>query len=447
MVNNNFYSESIEMSRGTLGTTRANFLEIQTIDRPINAEITIPTSKSLTHRSLIIASLAKGTSKITNPLIAEDTLLTLQALQAMNVPITKLHSDFLIEGTAGKLQAPCSPLFLENSGTSLRLLTTIASLIPNPTILTGNKDLKERPIHDLLKGLQQLGVKSEFLGEKGKLPIKICSQLHGGITRMRGDISSQFISSLLISAPYAKKDITIIPTTPLKSEPYIRLTIEIMKEFGIMVKRTNNRFQVKAGQRYSAKDYSVEGDFSSASYFLAAAAILGGVIRISNLNWESQQADRVILEYLERMGCTIQQNNNDIQVERDPDEPLEGLSVDMHNCPDIVPTIAIIACFASSPTIIRNIAHLKFKETDRLAAITTELEKLGVNVQSTDDSLKIFPLKKIPSKVLIETYNDHRIAMSFAIAGLKIPGITIKNPTCVKKSFPNFFEVLLQLYP
>lgn len=446
MANNNFHSGYLEISSGSFGSTRANLLEIQTIDRPIDAEITVPSSKSFTHRAFIIASLAEGTSKITNPLMAEDTLLTLQALQAMNVTITKMNSDFLIEGIAGKLQAPSSPLFLENSGTSLRLLTTIASLIPNPTILTGNKHLQERPIHDLLKGLQQLGVKSEFLEERGKLPIKICSQLQGGVTRIRGDISSQFISSLLISAPYAKEDITIIPTTPLKSAPYIQLTIEIMKEFGITVKSTKNRFHVKAGQRYSAKDYSVEGDFSSASYFLAAAAILGGVIRINNLNWESQQADRAILEYLERMGCTIKRKENIIKIERDPDKPLQGLSVDMHNCPDIVPTIAIIACFASSPTVIRNIAHLKFKETDRLAAITTELKKLGVNVQATNNSLKIFPLKKTPQKVLIETYNDHRIAMSFAIAGLKIPGITIKNPICVKKSFPNFFQVLSSLY-
>ncbi|MFX1536667.1 MAG: 3-phosphoshikimate 1-carboxyvinyltransferase [Promethearchaeota archaeon] len=420
------------------------YFEINPIDHEIDVEIEIPSSKSFTHRAFIIAALSNGDSTILKPLASEDTLLTLEALKKMGVPIKEIKGGYLIHGTAGKLEVPNVDIMLNNSGTSLRLLTSVATLADGEVVLTGNERMCERPVKDLIDALYNLGVKIEYLNKPGYPPVKISSNFEGGKTHLRGDVSSQYFSSILICAPYAKKDVEIIPTTHIKSKPYIDITIEMMEKFGVVVK-SEDIFKVKSGQSYKATDYVVEGDFSSASYFFAATAVLGGSIRIFNLNRNSNQGDRSFLNYMSIMGCNVTYTENYIELERDPRKPLKGIEVDMKNTPDIVQTLAIVACFASSPTIIRNIAHLRHKETDRIKSTATELRKLGVIVRTTNDSITIHPPKKLKSAT-IETYNDHRTAMSFSIAGLKIPGVVVKNPECVKKSFPDFYHILQKIY-
>ncbi|MFX0090958.1 MAG: 3-phosphoshikimate 1-carboxyvinyltransferase [Candidatus Hodarchaeota archaeon] len=419
-------------------------VEIKPITHPIDTEIKIPASKSFTHRAFIIAGLADGDSKITHPLIAEDTVLTLKALKMMGVRAEKIENGYLIHGVAGKPKAPDNEIMLNNSGTSLRLLTSVAALADGEIILTGDLRMCERPVKDLTDALYKLGVKSQYLKNQGYPPVKIFSSLKGGKTQMSGNTSSQYFSSVLISSPYAEEDVEIIPTTHIKSRPYIDLTVEMMERFGVDVE-AGSIFRVKSGQTYQATDYMVEGDFSSASYFFAVVAVLGGSIRVLGLNKNSRQGDRSFLRYLSMMGCKVTYADDSIKVEHDLRGPLKGIDVDMKNSPDIVQTLAIVACFAASPTTIRNIGHLKHKETDRIESTATELRKIGATVETTADTMIICPLKE-PRPATIETYNDHRMCMSFSIAGLKIPGIIIKNPGCVKKSFPNFFDMLNQIY-
>ncbi|MFX1252308.1 MAG: 3-phosphoshikimate 1-carboxyvinyltransferase [Promethearchaeota archaeon] len=425
-------------------TKNMDSFEISPIEHEINAEIEIPSSKSFTHRAFIIAALSHGDSTILKPLASEDTLLTLEALKKMGVPIKEIKGGYLIHGTAGQLKVPPVDIMLNNSGTSLRLLTSVATLADGEIVLTGNERMCKRPIKDLIDALYKLGVKIEYLNKPGYPPVKVFSNIEGGKTHLRGDVSSQYFSSILICAPYAKKDVEIIPTTHIKSKPYIDITIEMMERFGVLVK-SEDIFRVKSGQSYQATDYVVEGDFSSASYFFAATAVLGGSIRIFNLNKNSKQGDRSFLNFMSMMGCNVIYAEDYIELERDPRRSLKGIDVDMKNTPDIVQTLAIVACFASSPTIIRNIAHLRYKETDRIKSTATELRRLGVTVRTTTDSITIYPPKKLRSAT-IETYNDHRMAMSFSIAGLKIPGVIVKNPECVKKSFPEFYHILQKIY-
>lgn len=418
-------------------------LSIQQIDHPIDNEITITPSKSVTHRALLITSLANGTSKITNPLIADDTLFTLQALKAMGVEIQQTPQEFIIHGTSGDLKASKQKIYVENSGSSFRFLTTLASLAKGKTVLTGNSRLCERPIKGLVDALLPLGVKINYLSKAGFPPIEVLSNLSGGQTYLNGDISSQYFSSILMSAPYAKENITIKTKNlnTIKSKPYINLTVDMMNHFGVQVESDNDCFYVDSNQYYEPKNYHIEGDFTNASYFFSVAAILGGRIRIFGLNKHSSQGDIVFLKLLNDMGCEITCRNNFIQVERAPEKPLKGIKVNMGGCPDIVQSLAIVACFASSPTTIHNINHLKFKETDRLNAMSVELAKIGVKTEINETTLKIYPIQN-PKPTIIETYNDHRMAMSFSIIGLKIPDIVIKNPDCVNKSFPKFFDTL-----
>lgn len=409
----------------------------------INAVVEAPPSKSYTNRALIVAALANGESIIKNPLFSDDTEYMASALEKFGVKIERKADAFVMHGTDGKLAKPKEKVFVGNAGTTMRFIASFAALSAGEAVITGDRRMQQRPISDLLDGLRQLGVKSE--SSNGFPPVKIYGgSFIGGKALLKGSVSSQYLSSIMMCAPYAKKGIEIIIEGELASKPYADITIDVMKSFGVAAKNIDySRFIISNKIKYKPKSYKVEGDASSASYFFAAAAITKGKIMVKNVNPYSIQGDIKFVELLEKMGCTIRKGKDFIEV-NGQERSLKGIEVDMNGMPDAVPTLAVTSMFADSTTTIRNVPNLRFKETDRLRALASELRKIGANVEEMQDGLKI--KRRRLQKAVIETYNDHRMAMSFAIAGLAINGIRIKNPKCVSKSFPDFWERFNSLY-
>ena len=413
--------------------------KILPLNEGIKLNINVPGSKSLTHRALIVAALAEGESLLKNLLLAEDTLLTISALKQMGIKIETLNNTAKIYGKNGKISSPKNPIYLGNSGTSMRLLTAICALGKGQFILTGNERMQQRPIQPLIDALKIWKVDAYTEKDNGCPPVIIKADgIKGGKTQIDASISSQFVSGLLLAAPYAENDCIIEVKGRLSSRPYVDLTLKVMKDFGIQVENKDYQYFFVPKGNYKAKDYIIEGDCSTASYFWAAAAILKGEVTVSPINADSAQADIGFVWILEKMGCKVEIKENGIKV---IGKDLKGISVDMNNMPDVVPTLAVVAAFAKGVTEIKNVAHLRYKECDRLHALANELKKIGINVEEKKGGLIIEGGK--PHGTIIETYNDHRIAMSFAIAGLKVPGIEIINPDCVKKSFPGFWETEL----
>jgi 3-phosphoshikimate 1-carboxyvinyltransferase len=407
----------------------------------INADIIVPGSKSYTHRILIASALSNGSCAVTNALRSEDTLLTLEALQKMGVHTQDHEGILTIRGTGGKLRSP-KEIFLGNSGTSMRLLTALAALGNGKTILTGTERMKSRPIEDLISGMQQMDIPVRSVNNTGCPPVEVMGgNIKGGSILLRCGISSQYLSALLLIAPFARDglDVTIIEG-PV-SRPYIDMTLEVMAQFGISVERQGyERFRIPGGQVYQSGDYTVESDASNASYFWAAAAVTGGRVKVKGISPSSRQGDLRLLECFKQMGCTVIHEPDGIVVKGGS---LTAIEVDMADMPDMVPTLGVMAAFAQGTTKIKNVAHLKAKESDRLAAVAAELTKMGIRAETADTGLTI--TGGVPHAAEIDTYNDHRIAMCFAVAGLKVPGVVIKDETCVEKSFPNFWETFERL--
>lgn len=405
----------------------------------MSGTVTAPPSKSYSHRAIILAALAKGVSRISNYLDSDDINVTIDALRALGVPITKTKSTLIVNGTAGILPKQDTPIHLDfnHSGTSLRLVTAVAALSPNEIVLDGSKRLRKRPIKDLVEALSLLGLSYEYHAKQGFLPMKI----HGGKLSAKnvlinGSVSSQFISAILIIAPLVGP-MTITVSGALKSRPYIDMTLDMIKTFGGLVKNTGYRsFIIEAKHQYASCTYHVEGDFSSASYLFAAAAVCGTTITVGGLNHDSPQADRSILDIVESMGCRVKKGESKISV---TGAPLRGITVDMSNSPDIVQTVAAIAPYATTTTTITNISHLKYKESDRIYDTLTELKKMNVDIAATCDSITINPSKPVGTS--IDTHADHRMAMMASIVALRASGkTTIQNADVVTKSYPGFFE-------
>lgn len=409
----------------------------------LNATVQIPGSKSYTHRALIISSLADGESVLFNPLRSEDTYYTSNALIKFGIPIFWNNNQAYISGSGGRLLPPFERIFVGNSGTSMRFLTAVASLINGKVLLEGNQRMKNRPTIGLNEALKNLGI--NVYTEENKNSLVVCVEsdgLKGGHTQVKGRESSQFISALLMIAPYSQKGVEIEVIGELVSKPYVDITIDIMAAFGIKVIREGFRFfSVPSGISYQPRKYWIEGDASNASYFFSAAAITGGRVRVEKINPYSLQGDIRFIKILEEMGCSVFCGEDWMEV---IGGNLHGIEIDMSETPDLVPTLAVTASFAEGKTTLKNIGHLRFKESDRIAALTNELTKIGARVQSGKDWLTIEGETHEGTEV--ETYNDHRIAMSFAIAGLKIPGIKIRGEDCVNKSFPQFWETFETLY-
>ena len=427
-------------------------LRITPISHTLNATVRVPGSKSLTNRALLIASLANGTTHLTNTLFSDDSRYFAKALQTLgfDVQLDEANFSMTVTGLGGKIPAKKAELFIGNAGTAARFLSAFLTLGDGEYILDGEPRMRERPIGDLVEALAQLGcdIKAMQNAEGGMQicpPVKItASGLQGGKTKIAGDISSQFLSALLMVAPYAQSPIEVELTTDLNSKPYVDMTISIMKDFGVEIERSGYQsFKVSpSNYQLPITSYPIESDASAASYFFAAPAICGGTVKVENISRKSVQGDVAFVDVLKQMGCTVEESDNSIIVHRP--SSIVGIDVDMRDIPDTAQTLAAVAPFASSPTRIRGIASARVKETDRVHATCVELDRLGVRVEEHEDGMTIHPVEKMRS-ASIQTYNDHRMAMAFSLIGLRFDGVTIENPACVSKTFPNFFEVLAQL--
>jgi 3-phosphoshikimate 1-carboxyvinyltransferase len=408
----------------------------------VQATLTLPGSKSYTHRALMAAALAAGESVLTNALAAEDTELTAQALTQLGVGVDWQGTTIRVTGRGGRWLPVALPIYLGNSGTSMRFLTALVALGEGEYRLTGTDRLCQRPLGELLEALRQAGVRAVSERGDGCPPVRVTGGLTGGKAQLSGAISSQYLSALLFIGPLAPKGLKIDITGSLVSRPYVDLTLEVLADFGVSYYREGYRhFELPGGQGYLPRDYEIEADASSASYFWAAAALTGGRVTITNLSLESSQGDAAFPEVLGQMGCTVESTPAGLTVQGGE---LRGVEVNMATMPDLVPTLGVLAAFAAGETVITGVAHLRHKESDRLAAVATELGKLGIEARETADGLVI--RGGAPQGAVIHTYNDHRLAMSFAVAGLKAPGMSITDPDCVAKSFPDFWEFFDRLY-
>jgi 3-phosphoshikimate 1-carboxyvinyltransferase len=410
--------------------------------KPVQATLTLPGSKSYTHRALMAAALAAGESVLTNALKAEDTELTARALAQLGAGIDWQGATVRVTGREGRWLPVTLPIYLGNSGTSMRFLTALVALGQGEYLLTGTARLCRRPLGELLTALGEIGVRTVCDKDDGCPPVRVTGGLTGGQTNLSGGTSSQYLSALLFIGPLAPKGLEIQVTGELVSRPYVDLTLEVLSDFGISYYREGYRlFRLPGGQVYQPRDYEIEADASSASYFWAAAALTGGRVTITNLSLESSQGDAAFPEVLERMGCALESTPAGLTVQGGP---LQGVEVNMAAMPDLVPTLAVLAAFAQGDTVITGVAHLRHKESDRLAAVAAELTRLGIEARETEDGLVI--RGGAPRGTVIHTYDDHRLAMSFAVAGLKAAGMSIADPDCVAKSFPGFWEFFARLY-
>lgn len=417
----------------------------------VEGTVNLPGSKSLSNRALLLAALAKGTTKLTNLLDSDDVRYMLNALAELgvNYQLSEDKSTCEIEGLGRPFQWQDGlALFLGNAGTAMRPLTAALCLatsdtLPQEIILTGEPRMKERPIQHLVDALRQAGAEIQYLEQEGYPPLAIRNVgLKGGKVKIDGSVSSQFLTALLMAAPMASADTEIEIIGELVSKPYIDITLNMMAAFGVEVENHHyQRFTVKGQQQYqSPQHFLVEGDASSASYFLAAAAIKGKV-KVTGVGKDSIQGDRLFAEVLAKMGAKITWGDDFIQVEQGK---LVGIDMDMNHIPDAAMTIATTALFAQGETVIRNIYNWRVKETDRLSAMATELRKVGATVEEGEDFIRIQPLPLEQFKPAeIETYNDHRMAMCFALIALSNTPVTILDPKCTAKTFPTFFDTFL----
>lgn len=414
----------------------------------IVATVRVPGSKSITQRALIAAALAEGDSRLTGPLASEDTDYTAKALRAMGVTVDDQEADWTIIGCGGLITAPGQEIYLGNNGTATRFLTSVAALGEGVFIINGSKRMTERPIRPLMEALAGWGVAIRSLADTGCPPLEIrAAGINGGRTLLPEGKSSQYLSSLLLVAPYAAHPAVLEVAGEILSKPYVHMTLAVMEAFGVKVQASPelNHFEIPVG-KYRSREYQIEGDASSASYFWAAAAATGGRVTVANVPACSLQGDAELVDILARMGCRVEKSPAGITV-HGPEE-LRGIEVDMGNCPDVVPTLAVVAARAKGRTVISNIAHLRIKECDRLHVMASELAKLGAKVEERRDSLVIDGQGRaaVLHGAAIETHEDHRIAMSFAVAGLFVPGVKVLGEECVGKSFPDFWQRFAGLY-
>lgn len=407
-------------------------------------EVTIPGSKSLSNRILLLAALSEGQTTITNLLDSEDIRHMLTALKSLGVDcqLNGDRTECVVTGNAGPLaQGQALSLFLGNAGTAMRPLAAALCIGQGAFELTGEARMFERPIGDLVDALTPLGADITYQKDSGFPPLLIkAGRLQGGTVRIDGSISSQFLTALLMAAPLLPETLTVEVQGTLVSRPYIDITLDVMQRFGITVENQSyQRFVIAGGQRYrSPGSIQVEGDASSASYFLAAGAIGGGPVRVHGTGTASVQGDARFAEILEQMGAQVVWSENWIEVSN-PDRTLKAVDVDLNHIPDAAMTIATTALFAGGTTCIRNIYNWRVKETDRLFAMATELRKLGAEVEEGEDYLCVTPPQRLHSAA-IDTYNDHRIAMCFSLAAFGDADITINDPGCTAKTFPDYFE-------
>lgn len=418
-------------------------IEIE-VSGPVRGKIRPPGSKSITNRALACAALAEGASTLSGALDSEDTQVMIAALRQLGIAIdADLPSAVLrVEGCGGRIPSPGGDLYVANSGTTIRFLAALVALGRGTFRLDGAPRMRERPIGDLVEALRQLGADAASEGPGGCPPVVIRAHgLPGGPAQVRGDVSSQFLSGLLMAAPYAERPVELKVEGTLVSQPYVRMTLAVMSAFGVDVPPGDlSLFRSPDGKKYRGREYAIEPDASAASYFFAAAAITGGEVTVEGLSRRSLQGDVAFVDVLEQMGCRVTFGADHITV---AGGELKGVDVDMNAISDTVQTLGAVALFARGPTTVRGVAHIRHKETDRIGALATELRKLGATVDELSDGLRITPGPL--HSAAIDTYQDHRMAMSLALAGLRVPGVVIRDPGCTAKTYPRFFEDLRRL--
>ena len=423
------------------------FIEMQPVTSPVCGVIRPPGSKSITNRAMVMAALASGPLHMTGVLDSQDTRVMVESLRRLGFTVDQNidHCSCTVHGLGGRIPAESADLWLENSGTSIRFLTSLCALGQGTYRLDGIERMRQRPIADLVDALGPLGASIRFEQPQSDCPPIVVEgssgYLQGGATRIHGDISSQFLSSVLMAAPACSKPVHVTVDGDLVSKPYILMTLQMMEAFGASVQYPDDlsSFFIQP-QPYVAGTYEIEPDASAASYFFGAAAVTGGEVTVTGLSRHALQGDVGFAEALERMGCEVAWQSDRITVKG---RPLHGIDIDMNAISDTAQTLSAVAVFADSPTTIRNVGHMRHKETDRIAAVVTELHRAGIQAEEMTDGLKIFPGTPQPAE--IHTYDDHRMAMSFSLLGLKVPGIRILDPGCTAKTYPRYFEDLAKL--
>jgi 3-phosphoshikimate 1-carboxyvinyltransferase len=415
-------------------------LRVQEADR-IDGIVKAPPSKSYTHRAFIMSFLANGSSTVNDPLYSEDTLASLNSCNAFGSQIKQHDSYCEIQGVDGKPETPKNVLDLNNSGTTLRIITSVASLADGYTVLTGDESLRTRPMQDLLNALSPLGVSAFSTRNNGKPPIIVKGGFNGGETFINGNVSSQFISSILMAAPYSENPVDLYVKGDFISKPYVDMTIDLMKKYKVLVEyeRDEKSFHINS-QHYRSTDYKVEGDYSSASYLIAAAASLNSDLTIQNLTNDSKQGDKLILDIVRDMGSEVKVKDNEVKI--NGHGKLDGIEVNLKNAPDLLPTVAVLGAMAKGTTKITGVEHARFKETDRIHTCAIELGKLGVKLTEEEEGLTI---KGGVHGGIVKSHMDHRLAMAFYIIGLKIGNIIIEDASVYNVSFPNFPQIMKKL--
>jgi 3-phosphoshikimate 1-carboxyvinyltransferase len=420
-------------------------LEIKPLGGPVDATVRVPGSKSVTNRALIVAALSNGTTTLQNPLFSDDSYWLMSALVSLGFDVDADHakSEVRIGGRGGGIPSSEAEVYVGNAGTAARFLPPFLALGNGEYRLDGTARMRERPVEDLVEALRGLGGEIRYAAVEGYFPLLVSGRgLRGGTIEVAGDKSSQFLSGLLMAAPYSDKEIQLKVKGTLVSRPYIGITLGVMKAFGVSVEVDGHQglYTVPSGI-YEGRNYEIEPDASAASYFMAAAAVTGGRVMIPGLGENTSQGDMQFLDVLKQMGCEVEVATDRVVV-RGP-QRLRGVSMDMNDFSDTMMTLAAIAPFAEGETEITNVEHTRHQETDRVSAVATELRRLGVTVDEQRDSLRIIPTTVKPA--LVRTYGDHRMAMAFAVTGLIAPGVRIADPVCVTKTFPEYFRVLESL--
>ncbi len=419
-------------------------VEIKPLTQPVQASVKVPGSKSYTNRALAVAALADGASHLSGALFSDDTKYMAAALNAVGIPVAQDSAacTFDVQGKGGKIANVETEVFIGNAGTAARFLTAMLCLGEGRYRIDGVPRMRERPMADLLGALRELGAEVVEHGNAGCFPITVSGRTRkaGKVSvALPGNASSQFISGLVLSGPYFGGDVEVRVNGELVSKPYLDMTQAVMRDFGVeLVNHDYERFTIAAGQKYRATNYAIEPDASAASYFFAAAAITGGTVTVEGLGSASHQGDLDIVHILAKMGAEVKQEPHRTTVTGTG--KLRGVEVDMKNLSDVAQTLAVVAPFADGPVRITGIGFIRKKETDRVGAVVRELQKLGIDAYEEADGYTVKPGAVKPGSV--ETYEDHRMAMSFALLGLRCPGITIQDPACTSKTFPNYFEVL-----
>ena len=404
---------------------------------PLDTVVRPPGSKSLTNRALLVAALADGRSEVSNALVSDDTRYMIRALRELGLEVDE-RADGTQIGVVGGIRAESAELYVGNAGTAMRFLTAALTVGRGRYTVDGDARMRQRPIGDLVAGLRQLGADVSARDE-GYPPVTIRADgLRGGACTIDGRTSSQFISAILMAAPHAQRDVVLRVREGLVSAPYVEMTRRVMADFGVSTDEPEEHtYAVPAGRRYRATSYGVEPDASAASYWLAAAAVTGGTVRVDGIGSRSVQGDIAFVDLLERMGCTVRRGDDWTEV---VGGQLRGIDADMRDISDTAMTLAAVALFADSPTRITGIANVRVKESDRIAAVAAEARKLGGTVDELPDGMVIHPRRLHGGT--IETYSDHRLAMSFAVVGMRQPGVVIRDPGCVAKTYPTFFDEL-----